>query len=394
MTNDLSYAKKQKYSKVTQALLEEQLIMRDVANFRYEAVMPDGNTVNIPREIYGTAANYTDYGTLTDTDISLTNDQLVINQTPYISRVISDIDNLEDGYNIPESTMQKDAYRIAQSIEGNFWNQYQYAGSGTGSSATVLSAANVVSTYGNVLASLENVGVNRPDLCLIVDPFSKQKIGEGAIGNTFNTSDETYKRGYRGTFQDAQLWMSSNLTSTASLNFQTNPTAGDTFTINGVTWTFRATPAVAGEIDIGADAAASLVLAVAAVNNTTGYAAGAGSATAYFEVSAVNRAKLIGMTAVNGTTELQLTSKHGYRVLSSAMTAAADDWGAVTIWNLAMAKGAIDVVFLRQIGSVIKDVPDKLVKRFVAWARYGQKVTSEGAERMYAIPITAQAAEA
>ena len=128
------------------------------------------------------------------------------------------------------------------------------------------------------------------------------------------------------------LYVSTNLTATASLALATNPTEADTVTINGVVFTFNATPSGAGSVDIGANAAASVDNLVAAING------GAGAGTTYIALSASDRAKLEGITATDNTTAIGLESKRGYKVLSSSLTAAGDKWGAVTIYNLMMEK--------------------------------------------------------
>lgn len=59
----------------------------------------------------------------------------------------------------------------------------------------------------------------------------------------------------------------------------TNPTANDTVTVNGVVFTFVATPTLPGDVDIGGSAAVSVDNLVAAING------GAGAGTTYIEVS-------------------------------------------------------------------------------------------------------------
>lgn len=54
------------------------------------------------------------------------------------------------------------------------------------------------------------------------------------------------------------------------LTFAANPTAGDTCTIGGITYTFVASPAAAYDVDIGADASGSLDNLIAAINGAAG----------------------------------------------------------------------------------------------------------------------------
>ena len=117
--------------------------------------------------------------------------------------------------------------------------------------------------------------------------------------------------------------VSSLLTCTGSLAFGTLPTATDTVTINGATFTFvAAIGTTEGNVLIEAgDAPATLDNLVAAING------GAGAGTKYIDftseaTSDIRKRKLTGLTATDNTTSMLLTSKKGYRVVSSALTAA------------------------------------------------------------------------
>ena len=183
--------------------------------------------------------------------------------------------------------------------------------------------------------------------------------------------------------------VSTNLTANYVLDLATNVTADDTVTINGVVLTAKAVPSVAGEFDIGASADATAANIILAINGT-----GTPGATTYIEVSAADRAKLEGITAVDGTDLITITSLRGYKVVSTSMNAAANDFQAVTINNIIMERGSIDLVMQKQVSLKVQDVQKQLGTRYMTWARYGIKTFTQGAERMYALPIVAQAAEA
>jgi len=390
MANSISAVKHQKYAKKTQALLEEKLIAMELANMTLTADMPNGNTLNYQRPTYLNVSDYTKYNNATDQDITYTNEQLVINKTPIISFVMDySEDKPESAYDIAAQDAEKSAFRIRQDIEGNFFNEYSNADIVPFASSVVLSTSNVVSTYGQAFAELSNEGVDDSNIALVVDPYQFNMIGQGAIGNTFNVSDESYKRGYKGEFQGMQLYVARNLTATVDLAVATNPTANDTVTINGVVFTFVASPAAAGDVDIAGSAAASVDNLVLAINGE-----GTPGSSTYIEVSAKDRAKLSGLTAVDNTTSIALTSKRGYRVVSSDLDDASDKFGVVTIHNIAMEKGAIHMVLRSTVNTEEQQVPGQLTKRYLTWSRYGIKTFSEGAERMADIAIAAQAAEA
>lgn len=384
MANTFTGLVKSQYTKTVQALLEERLIAMDLANMRS---LESGNTLNNPRGVYLNVDSYTKYTDISDSDLTYSNEQLVINQTPIISFIYDPVDALDNGYDVVAIEAPKVSYRILQDMEGNFFNEYSNAG--TTASAVTLSTSNVVSTYGTWFATLTNDGVDSDNICAVIDPFQFNMIGQGALGNTYKVADESYKRGYKGEFQGMMLYVSTNLTAVADLTPADNFTADETVTVNWVTFTFKAVPSAAGEVDIWAATANSLDNLVAAINNANGYAPWAGSATAYFEVSASDRAKLEGISAADGTTKLTLTSKRGYKVVSSSSS----EWGAVTIYNILMEKWAIDMAIAKEVSLKTQDIHKQLGTRYMTWSRYWIKTFTSWAERMYALPIVSQAAE-
>lgn len=385
MANSVSSLNKEQYTKTVQSLLEERLIAMDICNIRK---LESGTTLNNPRGVYMNVDSYTKYTDVTDQDVTYTNETLTINQTPIISFVYDAVDRLDNSYDAVAIEAPKAAYRIKQDIEGNLFNEYSNAGSAAAATVT-LSTSNVVSTYGDGYATLTNAGVDSDNIVAVVDPFQLNMIGQGALGNTFNVADESYRRGYKGEFQNMRLYVSTNLTASYTLDLATNPTADDTITINGVVLTAKAVPSAAGEFDIGASADATAANIILAINGT-----GTPGATTYIEVSASDRAKLEGITATDGTDLITIESKRGYKVVSTSMTAAANDFQAVVIHNILMEKGAIDFAMQKEVSLKTQDVHKQLATRYMTWTRYGIKTFTQGAERMYDLPIQSQAAEA
>lgn len=387
MANSLSPLVQSQYTKTVQALLEERLIAMDIAQMRD---ISNGNTLNNPRGVYLNVDSYTKYTDVSDQDITYSNEQLVVNQIPLISFVYDPVDETESGYDVVAIEAPKAAYRIKQDIEGNFFNEYSNAGNASASTITLTTGAsqNTTTTYGNAYATLINDGVDSENIVAVVDPYQLQTIGTASLGNTFKVADESFRRGYKWEFQGMYLYQSTNLTATATLAFGTEPTADDTVTINGVTFTFVAAPANPGEVDLSWTAATTLDNLVAAINGT-----GTPGATTYIELSAANRAKMEGITATDGTTTMALESKRGYKVLSTSLTAAGDKWGAVTIHNLIMERGAIDVAIQKEVNLKTQDIHKQLGTRYMTWGKYWIKTFTEGAEKMYDLKIQAQAAE-
>lgn len=368
----------------------------DLANMELRASFGNGTTINYPRPVYNNVSQYTKYTAQTESDVEYTNETMTVDNIPQITFQYDPVDEIENGYDVLGDQAKNNAFRMRQYIEGKFFEAA--SSSYTTPTAVTISTVStdstfVVKVYGDAVAQLQNAGVDEKELCTVVDPFTLQKIGIGSIGNTFQVADESYKRGYQGSFLGTKLYVTPNLTGTVVLDLGTLPTANDNFTVAGVTWTFKATPAAAGEIDIPADAAATRTLIAAAINNTNGYAAGAGSATAYFEVTKANRAKLQGISAAVVGSTVVITSLRGYRPVSSAMTAAADDFGAFSVKTIVMQRKSIDMVLQKNISLAIREGTG-LAMKYTTWGKFGVKTFAEGADRLYFVPVILQAAEA
>ena len=155
----------------------------------------------------------------------------------------------------------------------------------------------------------------------------------------------------------------------------TQVTEGDTVTIDGVVFTFNATPSGAGSVDIGSTADVSVDNLVAAIN-----AAGT-AGTTYIELSDANRDKTRDWTATDGTTYLDLEVRGlSNLVVSQTLTAPADIWtDALQIQHeLFGREGATDLVIQKMPNVEIKDDPDRIGKNVVPWTLYGVKTFDFG----------------
>lgn len=393
MSNSVSVLNQQKYTKTVQALLQESLIAMDLANMELRASFGNGNTINYPRPVYNNVSQYVKYTAQTESDVEYTNETMTVNNIPQITFQYDPVDEIENGYDVLGDQAKNNSFRMRQYIEGIFFkaavSSYDTPAAVT-LSTVATDATFVVTVYGDAVANLQTAGVDDKELVTVIDPFTLQKIGRGTLGNTFQVADESYKRGYKGEFVNTMLYVSANLEGSATFNLATNLAADKTVSIGGVTFTAKATPAAAGEFDIGANAAATLVNIAAAINNTNGYAAGAGSATAYFEVTKANRAKLAGVSAtIVGTTIVLSTS--GKKTVSADTSDAADKWGAFTLKTLVMQKKSIDMVLQKNVSLAIREGTG-LAMKYTTWGKFGVKTFTEGADRIYIVPVIVQAA--
>ena len=382
MTNVLTPLDLEIWEAQTQALLEERSIFMDLATMR------DANwksKIHNPYYVRGSVATYTVGSDMTDNDIVSIADDMDTFTTKYYNFVYDSVNSLDTEYDVVMGQREIAAYQLSMDMERTFFEEYSNAENA--SSEITLSSTNTLTSFGNWIATLINLGADDKKIATVVDPFTYVSIANYVTTNGFQVADETIKRGYKGEFLDSTLYTSSSLIATTSLAMATNPTADDTVTLNWVTFTFKAVPASAGEVDIGANAAGSVDNLVLAINGT-----GTPSATTYIDVSAENREKLIGIVATDNTTSIGIEMR-GTRVVTSSLTAAADKFGAVISNCLIMSRGAIDFALRSPIKLISEKVQKRLSVRYSAWANFGKKTFVQKKKRMYNIKIVAVAAE-
>lgn len=348
------------------------------------------------RSDYGTLQSYTKHTDYTSFNINTEAEELNITETPMHVFRLDETELLEFNEDLASDQAMKGSQLLREDLDGNFFSYHSDAETSLDPVKLVAwlpGTSNVVRTFSQARATLINSGVNGDNLTLVTDPHTVATIGENAFGNTYKVADDVYAKGYKGQFASMSTVESSLLSSTGELAMATNPTANDTVTVNNVVFTFVASPSDEWDVKIGANVAASISNLVAAINGW------AGAGTEYIEFTNGNlhkrRKKLAGLTAVAGTGKITLNSKRGYRPTSSSLTAAADKWGAITVFNIIMvAKEAISLAVQKGINYRTKDVPNQLSTDHVTWMRYGLKVFKDGAERMLSVPIIVQDAEA
>lgn len=292
----------------------------------------------------------------TVTDFTTDADSLTVNRRAVAAEHVDNIEELQASFALTQERMNEHSAIIAKKIDQfmlnlpvGFSGVSQLGNGGVVSATPYTSSNSVVDDIMNSIyekLAINNAALEKGTFC-VVSPYEMTDLKSFMQNNGFGVSDEAIKKGvnFRGTtFSGIDIYASNNLTHVAVLTLATNPTADDTVTIAGVTWTFKAAPAAAGEVDIGGDADASRVLLTAAVNNTNGYAAGAGAANAYYEVSAANRLILsrLQVVAVDspGGNTMTVTCKGTFTV-AETLTATADVWGTVRRYLVAGVYGSM-----------------------------------------------------
>ncbi len=386
------------WSRRQQAVLRKTLVMRDVVSMAEQATLSNGDVVHRPyRGSNALSANdYTRGTDVTPQDVTPTDESLTVNVEKEVTTYLDLLDKKQSAYGF-DRYIDDAAYVLRNSVDGDTLDEIASAFStvddgdigGTAGTAITLSTSNVINTFSTAQEKLlnNNVEMDRPWYA-VISPRVANTIQQSAIASGFNLADTTFKNGYAGAFLNWKIKVSNNVRHTASFNIATNPSEGDTVVINGVTFTFNATPSGAGSVDIGGTAAASVDNLVLAINN------GAVGST-YIQLSTPDRNKLKNdrVVATDGTTTLDLTSS-GQMTLSETFTDTTDNVGAQTAHNYLARQGATDLVM--QIAPTVQKnkAPLQTGDNFLSYMLYGIKTFDEGTDRMIDLQTIASAASA
>ena len=383
------------YSKNIESNLMDTLIMNDLA-FDRSSEFPDGITFEVPQLAYMQAGNYA--GTLVTKPVTSQKSTLTLNKVPIVTYDYDDVDQLKDSWDVLARVDQNSSYKLRQMMEGDFFglvSSARYAAPAA-DYAAALTTSTAYSVVSKGVATLVMAGVDPSSISVVLDPFTCDIVAQQAISSTFSLSDQSFQRGYtQSMLAGAKLYRNQNLTTNYILDLATQPTAGDTITINGVTLTGQTTiGTTAGNFLIEVDADTTANNLIEAINAASTGEAGAGVGTKYVALTQDNADFLTGITASNVGTTVVFTSKHGYRVVSSAMTNASNDFQAVFTDAVIMGDNAISVAYRRGMQTDKRPIQTSLEYRYSNYLLWGQVVTIEGAKKMYRLRIMAQAAEA
>jgi hypothetical protein len=409
MTNSFSASFAAYWSRRMQATNYRQAVYIPIVSMEEQDTLKKGNTVHRPYRSTLYPRSYMRGTAVTIRDLTDTDESLVVDTAQVVPFYVDDLDALQHNYKVLNEYADDATTVLTNYIDGIILGEVLNATSsvddatingGTAGNGFTLTTANIVRVFTEAKKKLKKQNVQPNDLFAAISPEFESVLMNFFANRETPLGDSTGMNGNIGKYMGFDLYVSNGLTFTAVLSMPTILVAGDTITINGVVFTARADGAAVAAGDFSIQASADLCRAqlVAAINNSSGYAATVGAVDDYFEVSAANRDLLIGITAVNDNAAdtLTITAKGvGLMTVAEGATPADCVWtGAKQIQHqLFGKKGCIDLVIQKRPNVEIKDVPDKLGKNIIPWTLFGKKTFAEGAREMVDVKVRADAGQ-
>jgi len=352
MANSITALSPTYWSKIMGIKLYKKNVFRNIASFREEAVLRDGQTVDRPYRADVYVQSYTKGTALTAQDITATSDTLTVNKIFALLIYVDNVDKIQNKWDaaaawseeavtrlsnqIDADCLFQSAYEANDSVDYNDLDSNQSAGAGI-----ILTTSNVLNmfTVTDRKLNVNNVDANKRFFC--ISSQVKQVLLTYLAGRESVLGDKTGEAGNIGHYMGFDLYLTNNLTAMIRWTPTDNPTDGETLVINGITITFEATPATVTSgfaVDIGGDTETTLDSLTTMINTPTTDSASVGKPATGSYLAAVQR----GWFAVDGDTYIDIYIKGG-SVITKTGTAQGTNTYLKQL-NVAGEKGAVDLV--------------------------------------------------
>lgn len=387
-----------------QEVFQKALVAKEIMNTRFESKLKFGESVErVAFDISGVVVRDVVRGSASTIDsVTDTAELLTINIEKEAAFYLSDGEVTQAGpLNPGEKIGGEIALKVAIDLDGRCFAEVLNAASdfdngdlttttstGTAFALNSTTVPQMVTRMAAKLRRAQNQEV-MTNMALVVDSYAAADIEQYLLGKDIDLMGAVFKNGYAGVIRNAVLYVSESLTGEVTNTLGAASTAGDTMTISGVVFTAATTPATAGEFDVAASASAQATIVSDMINNTAAYAAGAGSATNYFEVSAANRAILSrdGITASVVGAVVTIRSKSGR--ISYSETGTAMTFSAPILHCYFGKKGAIDLVVQDMSPVDMRPTADRRGTNVFSSYLAGIKTFSDGAKKFLDVLIVA-----
>lgn len=276
---------KPQFDNAYQEVFQRTLVAKEIMNTRFESTLKFGASVaRVAYDISAVLVRSVTRGSASTIDaITDTSETLTINLEKEAVFHISDGEATQTGPLNPGEVIGKQVgIKVALDLDGRCFAEIRNAtysfdngdlttGTSTGTAIT-LSSTTVPQMATRLGAKLRNKNNQEvmTNMALVVDSYAASDVSQFIISKNIDLAGAVFKNGYAGDVTNAQMYISENLP--CDVVVTSSGTAGDTetITINGVVLTLKTTlGSTAGNILIGANAAATITNLAAFINAPT-----------------------------------------------------------------------------------------------------------------------------
>lgn len=356
MANSLTPLSPTYWSKIMGIKLYKKNVFRNIASFREEAVLTNGQKVDRPyrADIYIDA--YTKGTALTAQDITATSDQLTVDKIFATLIYVDNVDKIQNKWDAAAAWSDEATTRLSNQIDADclFAAAYEADASvdyndldsaQTAGVPIALTTTNVLNMFTVTARKLDVNNVDAEKRFFTLSPQVRQILLTYLAGRESVLGDRTGEAGMIGRYMGFDLYLTNNLTSMIRWTPTDNPSNAETLVLNGVTITFETTPTTVTSgfaVDIAGSTALTIDNLVTMINTPTTDSASVGKPATGSYLAAVRR----GWFAVDGTTYIDIYFKGGSTVTKSGTAEGTNTY--LTQLNVAGEKGAVDLVIQKE----------------------------------------------
>jgi hypothetical protein len=391
MPNTISVLNPANWRPIVQDFLNNILIATDIANTQVRAELVDGDTVNFPQMSDLRVQDYAQGTDLTIDNLNAAQSQLLVNQSRVVTMAIDPVQEKQAKAKYGIVMAKQAAFRLANDIDKKLLSA-GVAGAYTSTTLTAaLTTPTLLSNMNDQYAKLFRRNATDGEVFAVIDAERRSLLTQTFIANGFVQADNSLQHQYQGFAAGFKIYVSNNLPSSTILTLDTNPTAGNTITLYGVTWTIVAngTAANAGDISLGGNIGTTQPIVVTAINGT-----GTTGASYYVDVSVDDRRILqnndVSCTSFGTPSANRATITAAGRIAPSlVMTAGTNVFSAETTSMLFGKVGAISLGMQMMPNLYIREEPKQLARNYLTHTLYGCKVFTRDAYRLSKLVIPA-----
>jgi len=388
VTNEVSPLNPEVWKRDVQDYLNAMLILEKIANKRCEEYLTAGDQVNFPYVTDVRLQNYTPGTELTIDPITATQDSLVIDQSKAATFYIDPQQVKQALANYAAKLKFQAAYQLKNNID------QQGIQAGVANASTTLTGGSfspntIMEKFGEAYAQLFRQNAVDGELFAVIDSHTLTMLTQAGIGNGFNLADMMLRNQWAGMAGQFNVFVSNNLKSTTTLSMATQPTAGDTVTIYGATWTWVAdnTAANPGEIAVGADAAEAQDNLEFAINGT-----GTQGTGTYIDVNVNSRRAYQNaqVAIANFAANAAAVTAYGKIGATETFTAAGNVFSTETSNVLFGRMGAISLAIQMYPQLYVRPEPRMIGENYITHALFNSDVFERDKERLVAMSFNVQ----
>jgi hypothetical protein len=214
---------------------------------------------------------------------------------------------------------------------------------------------------------------------LVIDSYAASDIAQYVMGKSIDLAGTTFKNGYAGTVGSSDVRISEKLTAEAVITLASTLSNGETFVINGITYTAVSSIGVtAGNFLIGSDADASVTNLAGIMNNPSV------TSSTQVALSAANQNAWADMrvtaTASTAADTVSIVAKGAGR-LTVSETAVSASFTTNIIHGYYGKPGFTDVVMQMEMDMEEREEPKQRTTNFMGDKMYGIRTFSDGKVR-------------